>query len=131
MLFEAITDLFEKRVVSPYADLVEADKLRQSLAGSVQRQAIIIENLVGVDTDFEKVAVAIVSLVENTGDSLINLPLPQATAVKEALNAIIEADTEQKEQALEAFYDLLVESVKANVAYQELRNLYLKPVETV
>jgi hypothetical protein len=131
MLFEAITALFNSRVVNPYADLVEADKLRQEFAGAVQRQAIIIENLIGVDTDFEKVATSLVSLVENTKDALVSLPPAQETAVKEALYAIIDADTEQKEQALESFFNLLIESVQANIAYQDLLNLYLKPVETV
>jgi len=131
MLFEAITALFNSRVANPYADLVEADKLRQELVGAVQRQAIIIENLIGVDTDFEKVATSLVSLVENTKDALVSLPPAQETAVKEALYAIIDADTDQKEQALEFFFNLLIESVQANIAYQDLLNLYLKPVETV
>lgn len=131
MLFEAITELFNSRVVNPYADLVEADKLRQSLAGEVQRQALRIEGLVGADTDYEAIAESLVDLVTNTKDALVRLPADQEVAVKAALKQIIKADTPQKEEALESLFDLLIESVQANIAYQDLLNLYLKPVETV
>jgi hypothetical protein len=131
MLFEAITALFNSRVVNPYADLVAADILRQNLAGEVQRQAIRIENLVGADTDYEAVAESLVALVTSTKDALVTLPADQQTAVKAAMKQIIKADTPQKEEALESLFDLLIESVQAEIEYSELLNLYLKPVETV
>lgn len=131
MLFEAITALFNSRVVNPYADLVEADKLRQELVGAVQRQALRIEGLVGTDTDYEAVAESLVNLVTSTKDALVRLPAEEETAVKAALKQIIKADTPQKEEALESLFDLLIDSVQANIAYQDLLNQYLKPVETV